>query len=274
MSIKKRIDFKVIIEVNNANPNGNPVDNRPNHFSDFTGFITPMAIKHKIRMVADRMGAPVLLVNLPDNSGMRAIHNKLSNKITKEVKTDDYIKAVCNEYFDVRAFGAAIPVKKEMGDSICITGPVTINQICSVDQIEIVSAGITRSYNMKDEEGIESSRYGFDTYFVRYGLYIMNGSISASISEKTGFNEDDAKMLKATLLNMFDEDVSNSRPAGSINVRKLIWWEHSNKYGNYKVKDVFDSVMVTKVQGVNVPMKYSDYNVEVKELEGLSMEIY
>jgi CRISPR-associated protein Csd2 len=274
MSIKNRIDFKVILEVSNANPNGNPTDNRPNHFSDFTGYITPMAIKHKIRMLADQMGASILLTNLPDNNGMRAIHNKLNNKIRDVLNSDDYIKAVCGEYFDVRAFGAAIPMKKEMGNSIAITGPVTINQVCSVDQIEIVSAGITRSYNMKDEEGMESSRYGFDTFFVRYGLYILNGSISASLSEKTGFNNMDAKLLKASLLNLFDNDVSNSRPAGSINVRKLIWWEHSDKHGNYKVKDVFDSVIVSKLKDVNAPLKYSDYKVDIKELDGLSMEIY
>ena len=127
---------------------------------------------------------------------------------------------------------------------------------------------------MKDEIGIESSRYGFDTYFVRYGLYILNGSISASLSEKTGFSDNDAQMLKTTLLNLFDEDVSNSRPAGSMNIRNLIWWEHTKKYGNYKVKDVFDSVTVTKLNDVNAPIKYADYKVDITELNGLSMEIY
>lgn len=72
----------------------------------------------------------------------------------------------------------------------------------------------------------------------------------------------------------FVEDVSNSRPAGSINVRKLIWWEHSNKYGDYKVKNVFDSVVVINRQGISVPLQYSDYNVKIKELDGLQMEIY
>lgn len=80
--------------------------------------------------------------------------------------------------------------------------------------------------------------------------------------------------MKSALLKLFDDDVSNSRPAGSMNVRKLIWWEHSNKYGNYKVKDVFDSVLVTKLEDVNTPSKYEDYIVEIGKLDGLSMETY
>lgn len=276
MNLRNRIDFKVLFDVCNANPNGDPIENRPNHFTDYTGYMTQQSLKHKVRNAAAFNGAKVLLSNLPDASGMSAIRNKLNNQIAIASDEKEYVKAICNKYFDVRAFGALIPKRKtdNDGESINITGPVTISRACTVDQVEIVTEGITKSYNMKDEQGIEKSRYGIETYFVRYGLYVLNGSISVSLSEKTGFSEEDAEILKQALIHMFDEDVSNARPAGSINIRQIYWWEHPNKYGIYKYIDVYNSVIIEKKDDIYAPLKYTDYIIYNKELEGLPVQKY
>jgi CRISPR-associated protein Csd2 len=49
-TLKNKIDFAVIVSVNNANPNGDPLNgNRPRYNYDGYGEISDVAIKRKIR---------------------------------------------------------------------------------------------------------------------------------------------------------------------------------------------------------------------------------
>ena len=68
-------------------------------------------------------------------------------------------------------------------------------------------------------------------FTVNYGVYVFNGSISPQLAEKTGFSAEDAEALHQALIHMFDNDSSAARPAGSMEVLKVYWWEHNSKAG-------------------------------------------
>ena len=59
------------------------------------------------------------------------------------------------------------------------------------------------------------------------GVYVTKGSINRQLAEKTGFSDEDADKLKDAMLRLFENDESSARPAGSMEVIKVIWWTHT-----------------------------------------------
>ena len=80
---------------------------------------------------------------------------------------------------------------------------------------------------------------------VDFGVYTTYGSINVQTAEKTGFSADDAEALKEALRTLFRNDVAAARPEGSMEVCKLVWWEHNCKSGQFSAAKVHRSMKVT-----------------------------
>jgi len=139
--------------------------------------------------------------------------------------------------------------------------------------VEIVSMQITKSTSGDRKT---SQERGSDTmgmkHFVRYGLYIIKGSINVQLAEKTGFETKDADVLKECLRTLFVNDASSARPDGSMEVLKVYWWEHNCKDGQYSSAKVHRSLSVKLREGILTPTSAEDYEIELQELPGLKCE--
>ena len=125
-----------------------------------------------------------------------------------------------------------------------------------------------------NEKDIEKERTMGRKQYVPYGLYRAEGFISASLAEKTGFSDEDLKLLWEALMNMFEDDRSAAR--GLMTSRKLIVFKHESKLGNAPAHVLFDAVHVDK-NAEGPARKYSDYDVVVDEAalpEGVTAEVY
>lgn len=101
-------------------------------------------------------------------------------------------------------------------------------------------------------------------YIVPYGLYRVEGFISANLARKTtGFSEADLELLWEAILNMFELDRSAAR--GKMAVRDLIVFRHDSELGNAPAYKLFDLVRAQRKEGVTTPRSYSDYTVSVDE---------
>ena len=135
--LSKKIDFVVIFKVENANPNGDPLnENIPRIVSNGKGEVTDVCIKRKIRNRLLEAKQPILVQSSDykaEGDEYFCIKDRLEGKSgetpakvknqTTEKKRDDYIKQACKDWFDVRAFGQVIA----WGDtSIGIRGPVSV----------------------------------------------------------------------------------------------------------------------------------------------------
>ena len=262
MSLTKKIDFALIIGVKNANPNGDPLNgNRPRTDFEGNGEITDVCLKRKIRDRLQEDGESIFVQSdEKKNDGMTSLKKRaydenvgLGKKAfeTKkgenlESKRDATAKLACDKWFDVRAFGQVFAFKADDksadGVSIPIRGPVTIQSAFSLEPVDITSTQITKSVS---GEG-DGSKKGSDTMGMKHrvdeGVYVTFGAITPQLAERTGFSDDDANKIKETLVKLFEGDASSARPEGSMQVKKMIWWEHNSKSGQYSSAKVHDSL--------------------------------
>jgi CRISPR-associated protein Csd2 len=131
---------------------------------------------------------------------------------------------------------------------------------------------ITKSVNGEPGEKKSSDTMGMK-HFVRFGLYVLKGSVNVQLAEKTGFSQEDAEVLKECLRTLFVNDASSARPEGSMEVVKLFWWQHNCKDGQYSSAKVHRSIHVTPRVLDRLPASVEDYEITVDELPGLTPEI-
>lgn len=288
-TLSNKIDFAVIMTVKKANPNGDPLDgNRPR--VDFQGYgeISDVCIKRKIRNRLQDMGERVF-VQSSDRCDDGA--KSLNDRATRVAALDKAMKAkdgetctvvACKEWIDVRAFGQLFAFsdsksgkkndtenKKEKGLSVGIRGPVSVRTAESVTLVDISTMQIIKSVNGETKETKSSDTMGYKNR-VEFGLYVCFGSINPQLAEKTGFSEEDAEKIKAALTTLFENDASAARPDGSMEVRRVFWWQHNCRSGQYSSAKVHRSLKIQMKPGIDQPHSYEDYTITVDPLEGLT----
>ncbi len=272
---ENKVDFAVLVSVTNANSNGDPLNgNRPR--TDYNGFgeISDVCIKRKIRNRMQDKGCEIF-VKSDDRADDEFISLKERAKWLEKVDNiNDFTKQACEKWLDVRTFGQVFAFKGFKCASVGVRGPVSIHQAVSIDPVEIESMQITKSVSGDRKN---TNERGSDTigtkHFVRFGLYEIKGSINVQLADKTDFSCEDAQVLKECLKTLFDNDASAARPDGSMEVVKVIWWEHNCKEGQYSSAKVHRSLNVKLKDGIEIPSSFEDYDITLNELDSLTPEI-
>ena len=274
-ALKNKIDFVVLVSVTKANSNGDPLNgNRPRTDYNGMGEISDVCIKRKIRNRMQDLGYAIF-VQSDDrcDDGFKSLSER-AGAVTKGIKDKDaYAKTACETWADVRAFGQVFAFKSDKsGVSVGVRGPVSIHQAVSASPIEVESIQITKSVNGEPGEKRASDTMGMK-HFVRFGLYVIKGSINVQLAEKTGFSQEDAEVIKECLRTLFVNDASSARPEGSMEVVRLFWWQHNCKDGQYSSAKVHRSVHIAPKNTVALPSSVEDYEITLDELPGLAPEI-
>ncbi len=269
MSLQHKIDFAVIISVDHANPNGDPLNgNRPR--TDYEGFgeISDVCLKRKMRDRLLEQGQAIFVqsddrkVDGMQSLAARATSNEfglgedafqLSKKDKNQLgKKDATAKRACAKWYDVRAFGQLFAFKAKKGKddtdadgvSIAIRGPVSVQSAYSVEPVIVTTIQITKSVS---GEG-DGSKPASDTMGLKHrvdkGVYVFYGSINPQLAERTGFSDEDAATLKDVLPRLFENDGSSARPEGSMSVQTVFWWEHNCASGQFSAAKVHKSLKV------------------------------
>ena len=113
--------------------------------------------------------------------------------------------------------------------------------------------------------------------FTPYGLYIMKGTISAALAEKTGFSEEDKELLFEAILQMYNHDVSSSKQGMTV-VSPLIIFKHIGTQGSSNAEQnareaklgcasahkLYNILRVEKKKSIDYPRDIEDYNVVLR----------
>lgn len=278
--LKNKIDFAAFVSVTMANPNGDPLNgNSPRTNYAGMGEISDVCIKRKIRNRMQDLGYPVFVQSSDRcDDGCGSLSERASKVLGKPKdcnSREEYAKRACESWMDVRSSGQVFAFKDTKGLSVGVRGPVSIHQGVSVSEVQVEDMQITKSVNGEKTSG-ETSRTS-DTmgtkHFVRFGLYMIKGSINVQLAEKTGFTSEDAETIKECLRTLFVNDASSARPDGSMEVCRLYWWQHNCKDGQYSSARVHRSIHAELKNPDQIPSCVDDYELILDPLEGLEPEV-
>lgn len=288
-TLSKKIDFAAIVTVKYANPNGDPLNgNRPRVTYEGFGEMSDVCIKRKIRNRLQDMGYKIFVQSDDNRVDDYGSLRERAEGTLKNVDLSDKKKlqeAACKQWLDVRAFGQLFAFKANKGKkseneegsdsvSVSVRGPVSIHPAFSVATIleRASSIQITKSVS-----GDSSEKRGSDTmgmkHRVDHGVYVFYGAMNPQLASKTGFSDEDAQAIKEALRTLFVNDESSARPAGSMTVHKVYWWQHNSPNGQYSSAKVHGLLNVKMKDGVEEPHSIDDYDIQLKELLGLKCEV-
>lgn len=288
--LKNRYEFVVLFDVENGNPNGDPdAGNMPRIDPESgLGLVTDVCLKRKIRnyiemVKEDEAGYKIYIKeNVPLNRSDREACESLGVTETEDKKVTDALKKLkksdpdadlklrdymCKNFYDIRTFGAVMTtfVKASLNCGQ-VRGPVQLGFARSIDPIISQEVTITRVAITTEKDAENKSTEMGRKSIVPYGLYRVEGYVSANLARKvTGFSEEDLDLLWDAIINMFENDHSAAR--GKMAVRELIVFKHSKELGDCPAYKLFDAVEVKKNETVEYPRKYQDYKVTIHEEE-------
>lgn len=274
MILTNKIDFAVVFRVVNANPNGDPLNgNRPRVTYEGFGELTDVCLKRKLRNRLLESGIPIFVQSddykIDNHPSLRSRADELLAQISKP---EDKAKKACETWFDVRAFGQLFAFKasssknkkdKEAGEpgddkgvSIGIRGPVTLQSAFSISPISVTSTQITKSVSGEGDGTKRASDTMGMKHRVDHGVYVFFGSMNPQLAIRTGFSDADALQIKSMLPRLFENDASSARPEGSMEVIKVIWWQHNCASGQCSSAKVHKSLIVEETEGSGASISF------------------
>lgn len=276
-TIAHRYEFVYLFDITNGNPNGDPdAGNLPRLDPETNrGLVTDVCLKRKIRnfVSLDKEDASGYAIYMREKAVLNNQHRKAYDAVAlkpeekKLPKEEEKARAItrwmCDNFFDVRTFGAVMTTGVNAGQ---VRGPIQLAFATSIDPVVPLEISITRMAVTTEKEAEAQSgdnRTMGRKHIIPYGLYRAHGFISAKLAERTGFSDADLKLFWNALINMFEHDRSAAR--GEMAARKLIVFEHESAMGNAPAHVLFDAVKVTPADphSDSAPRHFTDYRVEI-----------
>ena len=296
-ALNNRYDFVYLFDVNNGNPNGDPdAGNLPRLDPETNqGLVTDVCLKRKVRNFVelakgDESGYAIYvqegaLLNEQHRKAYQVVRpddEKVETGKKLSPQSDEEMDALrgfmCNNFFDVRTFGAVMSTGINCGQ---VRGPVQMTFARSIEPIVPLEMSITRMAATTEKEKAEREKTSEENdgdertehrtmgrkHIVPYGLYRAHGFVSAKLAERTGFSPDDLDVLWNALTQMFEHDHSAAR--GEMVAHRLIAFKHSSALGNAPAHRLFDRVRVQRTEandseGSSPPARgFADYRIEL-----------
>lgn len=301
MTISNRYDFLYLFDCENGNPNGDPdAGNAPRiDPEDLHGLVSDVALKRRVRNYVqiargNRMPNAIFIEHATAlNYQIARAHEETGGISDKKGAGKDKVAQarqwMCNNFYDVRTFGAVMSTGANAGQ---VRGPVQFAFARSVDPVLPLDISITRMATANDDCRKDDPAEKYKIWeasqpedklrtmgrkqLIPYGLYVAKGFISAHLAEQTGFTEEDLDLLWEALGMMYDHDRSASK--GVMSSRGLYVFKHVGTDGDAEQRQrqamlgcapahaLLDIGKVIDIKSqVQSPRCFGDYQVEIHE---------
>jgi CRISPR-associated protein Csd2 len=297
--VDKRYEIVLLFDVLHGNPNGDPDAGNAPRVDPETGYgiVTDVCLKRKVRnfvALTKQYQAPYDIY-VKDRGILAREQKRAYEAIGAEPDpggraNEKARQWMCDNFFDVRTFGAVMTVGKTGDDDApengtkpkgakknqklwnCgqVRGPVQIGFSRSIapifsmehtiTRVALTNPGDTDRASAESGEGDEKAGSGQmgRKHAIPYALYRAHIFISPFLAQDTGFSRDDLNLLLQSLEHLFDHDRSASH--GEMEVRGLFVFEHSSALGDAPAHKLFDLI---RIEGPAVPRSFAEYQVAV-----------
>ena len=253
LDVTNRIDFSIIFDVSNGNPNGDPQrDNMPRMDpNDGHGLVTDVCIKRKVRdYLHDVHGMPLFITRDPVslNSLLDTVARETDTEGSgKKGKNDTEARAkrsrrLCEKFIDVRLFGAM--AETGLNPAGRVRGPLQLSMARSLHPVSASKHQLTRISVTKDEDLNKPNTMtdGNGRQILKYAAYRMDGSFTPSQARRTGASATDLLLFFEAILRCWARDRASAR--GLMGVRAIFLFQHDTEDGRNHVGDVLNSVTI------------------------------
>jgi CRISPR-associated protein Csd2 len=293
--IGNRYDIVYYFEITDGNPNGDPDAGNLPRIDPETGqgLVTDVCLKRKVRnFVGVAHGEqPPFEIYVKEKAILNQQHEraykaenldpdpkKRKSKGKERAEEDRRLtRWMCNNFFDIRAFGAVMTTEVNCGQ---VRGPIQFGIARSLHPIVTNEHAVTRCAvtTVKESENQDGGNRTMGRKFtVPYGLYKVHGYVNATLAggaNGTGFSEDDLALFKRALDQMFELDKSAAR--ADMRPVACIAFKHDSPLGNARADKLFARVQCKPVNGVQPlpedakpdsegrpPRSFADYTLTV-----------
>lgn len=251
--VQHRYDFVYLFDVTDGNPNGDPdAGNLPRVDAETAqGLVTDVCLKRKVRNYVGLVHGeqPPFEIYVKERAVLNAQHRRAydalklkpeSKKLPKdEQKARDLTSWMCQNFYDIRTFGAVMTTEVNSGQ---VRGAVQLTTARSVSPIVSMEYAITRCAVTNEKDAERKDREMGRKFAVPYGLYKGFGYINATLAEQTGFTDEDLALFKQALNMMFENERSSAR--GLMSPVRCVAFRHEHKLGNARADQLFARVHV------------------------------
>jgi CRISPR-associated protein Csd2 len=243
------------------------------------GIVTDVCLKRKIRnfVALTKAYQPPNDIHVKQRGILAREQKKTYEAVKAEPlnrTNEDARRWMCDNYFDVRTFGAVMTTGKSRNEAAAngakakpkggkkdqklwncgqVRGPVQLSFARSQSPILSLERAITRVAltNADDtgrvtaaDTGDEQAASGYKgrKYTIPYVFYRAHGFISPFLAKDTGFGAEDYQLLMDGFIHIFEHDRSAAR--GEMSVRGLGVFEHKTALGNAPAHQLFDLITV------------------------------
>lgn len=267
--LENRYEFVMYFDAENSNPNGDPdagnmprIDPETSH-----GIVTDVCLKRKVRNYVDvvKNNEPPYSIYIREgevlnNQNLKAYETlDIDPKDKKKAKEGQNLLRdfMCRNFYDIRAFGAVMTTEINCGQ---VRGPIQFSFSRSVDPVIQQDITITR-LAVTNEKDKDKERTMGRKHIIPYGLYRVEGYISATLAKQTNFTERDLELFWQSLINLFEHDRSAAR--GKMATRKLIVFKHDSELGSAPAHKLFELVEAKKKDVDKPSRSFYDYEIKI-----------
>lgn len=260
--IKNRSEILFLYDIENANPNGDPLnENRPRFDTeDSTIIVSDVRLKRTIRdfwyeykSFNGKDGKDVFVRETKYNDGEKE-YIKDGKRRAKDF--NEQVDEILNTCIDIRTFGGVIPLSNA---SITRIGPVQFQMGRSLNKTEIVEEQGTGAFASGDKKNQATFR---TEYKVPYAVIGFNGIINEKAAQYSYMTEDDKQLLKEGIWEGTKSLISRSKFGQTPLMLLVIDYKEPFYIGSLRQRIKLDCGAMNEMQIRNV----NDYKIDVTEL--------
>lgn len=260
--IDKRSEILYLYDIENANPNGDPInENRPRFDTESsTILVTDVRLKRSIRDYwyaykgfNGENGKDVFVRETKYTDGVKE-YIKDGKRRAKDF--NEHVEGILKTCIDIRVFGGVIPLTNA---SITRIGPVQFQMGRSLNKTEIVEEQGTGAF----ASGEKKSQATFRTeYKVPYAVIGFNGIINEKSANHSLMTQDDKELLKEGIWEGTKALISRSKFGQTPLMLLVIDYNEPFYIGSLRQRIKLDTGEMNEMQIRNV----NDYKIDVTEL--------
>ena len=233
-TLKQRSEILFLYEIENANPNGDPLDeNRPRFDNeDATVIVSDVRLKRTIRDYwyeykgyNGENGKDIFVRETKYADGDKEYVSDGKRRATAFSESREKVLDMC---IDIRVFGGVLPLKN---DSITLTGPVQFQMGRSLNKTEVVTEQGTGAFASGDKKGQATFR---TEYKVPYALIGFNGVINEKAAQYSKMSEEDKVLLKEGIWDGTKNLISRSKFGQNPVLLLIVNYKDSFYIGNLR----------------------------------------